>query len=160
MVSLDNLYCCFSVALSCLALLTLCTAAPLASLSLTISQSLLKLMFIKSVMPSNHPFLCCPLSSCLQSFPATGSFLMKLALCIRRPKYWSFSISGSNDYSGLICFRIDWFDLLAVQGTVKEFSPAPQFECISSSVLTFFIVQLSHPYMTTVKKTSFDYVYT
>ena len=75
MVSLDNLYC-FSVALSCLALLSLCTAAPLASLSLTISQSLLKLMFIKSVMPSNHPFLCCPLSSCLQSFPATGSFLM------------------------------------------------------------------------------------
>ena len=76
MVSLDNLYCCFTVALSCLALLTRWTAAPLASLSFTIYQSLLKLMFIESVMPSNHPILCCPLSSCLQSFPATGSFLM------------------------------------------------------------------------------------
>jgi len=84
------------------------TAACQASMFITISQSLLQLMSIESVMPSNHLILCHPLSSCLQSFPALGSFPM-IRLCIRWPKYQSFSISPSNEYSGLISFRIDWF---------------------------------------------------
>ena len=93
------------------------TARCQASLSFTISLSLLKLMSIESVMPSNHLILWCPFSSCPPSFPASGS-----ALHIRWPKYWSFSfsISPSNEYSGLISFRIDWFDLLAVQGTLLQ----------------------------------------
>ena len=101
-----------------------------------LSQSLLKLMSIESVMPSNHLILCRPLSSCLQSSPASGSFLMR-ALRIRWPNYWSlsFSINSSNEYSGLISFRIDWFDLLAVQGTLKKYSPAIQFESIGSLAL-------------------------
>ena len=88
------------------------TATHQASLSFTISTSLLKFMSIESVMLSSHLILCCPLL--LQSFPALGFFPNELALCIRWPKYWSFSISPSNEYSGLISFRIDWFDLLAV----------------------------------------------
>ena len=89
-----------------------------ASLSFTLSQSLLKFMFIESVMPSNHLILCCP----LHSFPASGSFPSELTLCITWPKYWSlnFSISPSNEYSRLVSFRIDWFDLLAAQGTLKS----------------------------------------
>ena len=93
------------------------TAARQATLSFTISWSLLKLMSIESVIPSNHLVLCCPLCSYLQSFLASGSFLH-----IRWPKYWSFSfsISSSNKYSRLIFFRIDWFDLLVVQETLKS----------------------------------------
>ena len=96
------------------------TAAPQASLSFTVSQSLLKLMSIESMMPSNHLILCLTLLLCPQSFPASGSFPMS-QLCIRWPKYWSFSFSISlpNEYSGLISYRIDWFDL-AVQRTVKS----------------------------------------
>ena len=94
------------------------TIALQASLSFTVSWSLLKLMFTESVMPSKYLILCRPFSSCLQSFPASASFLIELALHIRWPKYWSLSFSPSNEYSGLISFRIDWFDLLAVQGTV------------------------------------------
>ena len=99
---------------------TLWTGACQASLSITNSQSLLKLMSITSMMPSNHLIHCHPFSSCLQSFPASGSFPM--SLCIRWPKYWSFSFSicPSNEYSGLISFRMDWLDLLAVQGTLKS----------------------------------------
>ena len=95
------------------------TAAHQASLSFTISWSLLKLMSTKSVMPSNHLTLCHPLLLLPSIFPSIRSFLMS-ALCIRWPKYWSFrfSISTSSDYSGLISFRIDWFDLLAVQGAI------------------------------------------
>ena len=102
-----------------------------------ISWSLLKLMFTKSVMPSNHLILCCPLLP--SSFPSIRVF-SKLTLHIRWPKYWSFSFSirPSNDYSGLISFRIDRFDLLAVQGTLQESSPAPQFESISSSALSLY----------------------
>ena len=118
---LDNL-CCVSVAQLCPTLLTPWTAAPLASPSFTISQSQLKLLSIESVKPSNHLILCCPLSYCLQSFPATGSFLMSRLFTSGSHKYWSFSISASNDCSGLISFRTDWFDLLAAQGTVKSFS--------------------------------------
>ena len=100
-----------------------------------------------------HPtisFSITPFPSCPQSFPASGSFLMS-ALCIRWPKYWSFSISPSNEYSGLISFRIDWFHLLAVQGTLKSLL---QHHSLKASVLwhsAFFTVQLSHPYMTTGK---------
>ena len=108
-----------------------------ASLSFTVSQSLLKLMFIESVMPSNHLTLYCPLLLLPSIFPNLRVFSNVLALHIRRPKYWSFSSSPSNEYSGLISFRIDWFDLLAVQGTLKILSSiAPQFETINSSVLT------------------------
>ena len=90
-----------------------------------------------------------PFSFCLQSFPASGSFLMSQFFA--SPKYWrfSFSINPSNEYLGLISFMMDWLDLPAVQGTLPESSPPPQFESINSSVLTFFIVWLSHPYMTT-----------
>ena len=108
--------------LSCFLLLaTPWTAACQASLSFTLSQSLLKLMSIESVMPSNHLILCCPFSYCPQSFLASGSFQW-VGCHIRWTKYWSFSfnITPSNEYSGLISFRIDWFDLLAVQWTLKS----------------------------------------
>jgi len=125
------------------------TALCQASLSITNSRSLLKLMSIKSVMLSNHLILCRPLLLPPSIFPSIRVFFNKSVLCIRWPKYWSFSfsISPPNEYSGLISFRIDWFDFLVVQGTLKrESSPTPQFKSISSSVLNFFIVQLSHPY--------------
>ena len=98
------------------------TAAHQASLSITNSGSLLKLMSIESVMPSNHLILCYPLLLLLSVFPSIRIFSNESVLSIRWPKYWSFSfsISPSNEYSGLISFRIDWFDLLAVQGTLKS----------------------------------------
>ena len=125
------------------------TAACQASLSFTISQSLLKLKSVESMMPSNHLILCCPLL--LPSvFPIISVFSSELALFIRWPKYWSFSfnISPSNEYSGLISFRIDWFHLLEVQGTVKSLL---QHHSLKASILwrsAFSMVQLSHPYMT------------
>ena len=128
------------------------TAARQASLSFTISQSLLKLMSIESVIPSNHLIFCHPLL--LPSiFPSIRVFSNDSALCIRWPKYWSFSssISPSNEYSGLISFRMDWFDLCAVQGTLKSLL---QHHSSKASILwssAFFIVQLSHPHMTTGK---------
>ena len=98
------------------------TAAHQASLSFTISRSLLKLMPIESVVPSNHLILCCPLLLLFLVFPSIRAFSNELALRIRWPKYWSFSfnISSSNRYLGLISFRIDWFDLLTAQGTLKS----------------------------------------
>ena len=111
------------------------TAAHQASLSFTISQSLLKLMSIESVMPSNHLILCHPLFLLPSIFPSIRVFSNESALRIRWAKYWSFSISPSNEYSALISFRIDWFFLLAVQGSLKS-SPAPQFRSITSSVLS------------------------
>ena len=119
-------------------------------MSITNSQSLLKLMSIKSVMPSNHLILCCPLLP-PSIFPSIRVFLNESVLHIRWPKYWhfSFSISPFNEYSGLISFRIDWLDLLAVQGTLKSLL---QHNSSKASVLwcsAFFMVQLSHPYMTT-----------
>ena len=96
------------------------TAAHQASLSFTISHSLLKLMSIESEMPSNHLILCHPLLLPPSIFPGITVFSNESALCIRWPKYWSFSISPSCEYLGLISFRIDWFDLLAVQGTLKS----------------------------------------
>ena len=102
------------------------TAASQASLSITIFQSLLKLMSIKLVMPSNHLILCCPLLLPPSVFPSIRVFSSESVLCIRWPKYWSFSFSISpyNEYSVLISFRMDWLDLLAVQGT-QESSPTP-----------------------------------
>ena len=121
-----------------------------ASLSITNSQSLLKLMPIESVMPSNHLILCHLLLLLPSTFPIIRVFSNESVLCIRWPKYWSFSfsISPSNEHSGLISFRMDWLDRLAVQGTVKGLlqhhsSKASILQCSS-----FFIVQLSHPYIT------------
>ena len=115
---------CCSVAQSCPTFVTLWTATHQASLSFTISWSLLKLMSIESVMPSNHLILCHPLLFLPSVFPSIRVFSNQSALLIRWPKYWSFrfSISPSSEYSGLISFRIDWFDLLAVQGTLRVFS--------------------------------------
>ena len=129
------------------------TAASQASLSFTISQSLLKLMSIESVMPSNHLILCCPLLLPPSIFSSIRVFSNESVLHIRWPKYWSFSfsISPSNEYSGLISFRIDWFDLLAVQGTPKSLL---QYHGSKASILqcsAFFKVQLSHPHMNTGK---------
>ena len=109
-------------------------AACQASLSKTNSQSLLKLMFIESVMPSNHLILCHPLLLLTSIFPSIRVFSNESVLCIRRPKYWSFcfSISPSNEQSGLISFRMDWFDFLAVQGTLKSLL---QHHCSKASVL-------------------------
>ena len=112
------------------------TAARQASLSLTISQSLLKLMSIESVMPSSHLVLCCPLLLPPSVFPSIRVFCKESVLTIRWPKNWSFSVSPSNEYSGLISFRMDWLDLLVVQGT-QESSPTPQFKSINSSTLSF-----------------------
>ena len=114
------------------------TAACQASLSITNSWSLLKLMFSKSVMPSNNLILCCPLLLPPSIFPSIRVFSSESVLRIRWPQYWSFSfsISPPNEYLGLISFRMDWLDLLAVQGT-QESSPIPQFKSINSSVLSF-----------------------
>ena len=127
------------------------TAAFQASLSITNSQSLLKLMSIELVMPSNHLILCHPLLLPSSIFLSIKVFSNELALCIKWPKFWSFSISPSNEYSGLISFRMDWLDLLAVQGTCKNLL---QHHSSKASVLqcsAFFIVQLSYPYITTGK---------
>ena len=114
------------------------TTARQVSLSFTISQSSLKLMSTELLMPSNHLTLCRPLRLLPSIFPSIRVFSNELALHIRQPKYWSFSfsISPSNEYSGLISFRIDWFDLLAAQGTLKS-SPAPQFKSINSYIQWF-----------------------
>ena len=128
-------------------------AAPWASLSITNSQSLLKLMSIESVMPFNHLILCCRLLVLPSVFPNIRVFSNKSIIFIRWPRYWSFSfsISSSNEYAGLISLRTDWFDLLAVQGTLKSLL---QHHSSKTSILlhsAFLMVQLSHPYMTTGK---------
>ena len=127
-----------SVTQSCPTLVTPWTAAQQASLSTTDSQSLLKLMSIESVMPSNHLILCHPLLLPPSIFPRIRVFSNESVLCIRWTKYWSFSfsINPSNEYSGWICFRMDWFDL-AVRGASEESSPTPQFKSINSLVLSF-----------------------
>ena len=121
-------------------------------LSFTVYQSLLKLVSIESVMPSNHLILCCPLLLLPSIFPSIRVFSNELALCIRWPKYWSssFNISPSNEYSGLISFRMDWFDL-AVQGTLKSLLQHHSSKALVLQCSTFFMVQLSHPYMITGK---------
>ena len=140
--------------LSCICLLaTPWTVAHQASLSIIHSQSLLELISMESVVPSNHLILCHPLLLLPSIFPSIRVFSNESVLCIRWSKYWSFSfnISPSEEYSRLISFRIDWFDLLAVQGTLKSpfqhhSSKASIFQCSA-----FFMVQLSCPYMTTGK---------
>ena len=132
------------------------TAAYQTSLSITNSQCLLKLMSIESVMPSNHLILCRPLLLLPSIFPSIRAFSYESVLCIRWPKYWmfKFSISPSNEYLGLISFGIDWLDLLAVQGTLRSLL---QYHSSKASILwhlDFFIVQLSHSYMTTGKTTA------
>ena len=121
------------------------------SLSFTVSQSLIKLVSIETMMPSNHLILCHPLLLLPSVFPSIRVLSNESSLWIRRPKYWSPSISPSNEYSGLISFRIDWFDLLAGQGTLKSLY---QHHSSKASVLqcsAIFMVQFSHPYMTTGK---------
>ena len=114
---------------------------------ITSSQSLLKLMSIKSVMPSNHLILCHPLL--LPSvFPSIRVFSSESVLCIRWPEYWRFSISPSNEYSESISFRIDWFDLLTVQGTLKSLLEHHSSKASILQHSAFFMVQLSHPFMT------------
>ena len=132
---------------------TLWTAAHQASLSITNSWSLLKLISIASVMPSNHLIFCHPLLLLPSIFPSIRVFSNESVLCIRWPKYWSFSfsISPSNEYSGLISFRMDWLDLLAVQGTLKSLLQHHSSKVSILRCSAFFIVQLSHPYMTTGK---------
>ena len=134
------------------------TAARQASLSFTISWSLLKLVSMESVMPSNHLIFCRPLLPSI--FPSIRVFSNESALCIRWPKYWSFSFSISpfNDYSGLVSFRMDWFDLLPVQGVLKSLL---QHHNSKESILQhsdFFMNQFSHLYKTTEKNHSFDYM--
>ena len=138
--------------LSCIWLfMTPWTTAHQASLSITNSRSLLKLMSIESVMTTNPLILCCPLLLLPSIFPNIRVFSIESVLLIRWPKYWSFSfsISPSNEYSGLNSFRMDWFDLLAVQGTLKSLLYSSNASILWCSA--FFIVQLSHPYMTTGK---------
>ena len=132
------------------------TAARQASLSITNSRSSPKLMCIESVMPSNHLILCCPLLLLPPIPPSIRVFSNESVLCIRWPKYWSFSlsISPSNEYSGLISFRTNWLDLLTVQGTLKSLL---QHHSSKASILqrsAVFTIQLSHPHMTTGKTIS------
>ena len=122
-------------------------------MSITNSRSLPKLTSIESVMPSNHPILCHPLLLLPSIFPSIRVFSNESALHIRWPKDWNFSfnINPSNEHPGLICFKMDWLDLLAVQGTLKSLL---QHHTLKASILrcsAFFTVQLSHPYMTTGK---------
>ena len=144
--------------LSCVQLFaTPWTIAHQASQSITNSRSLLKLIFIESVMPFNHLILCRPLLLPPSIFPSNRVFSNQSVLHLRWPKYWSFSFSvnPSNEYSGLISFRMDFLEFLAVQGTLKSLL---QHHSTKASILqhsAFFIVQLSHPYMTT-GKTIFD----
>ena len=123
------------------------TVAYQASLSFTVSHSWLKLMSIESVMLSNHLILCCPLLLLLSIFPSIRVFSKESTLHIRWPKYWSFSISSSNEYLGLISFRIDWFDLLAVQGLSRVFLQQRNLKESVFQGSAFFTVQLSYPWL-------------
>ena len=136
---------------SCSVFATPWTSAHQASLSFTISQSLLNLMSIESVMLSNHLVLCCPLLLLPSVFLSTRVFSNELALRIKWPKHWSFSISPSNEYSGLISFRVDSFDLLAVQKILKSLLQHHSSKASILQLSALFKVQLSHPYMTTGK---------
>ena len=140
--------------------LTLCDPMDHSTLglpSITNCQSSPKLISIEMVMPSNHLILCHPLFLLPSVFPSIRVFSIESALCIRWPKYWSFSfnISPSNEYSGLISFRIDWLDLLAVQGTLKSLLQHHSSKASFLHSSAFFIVQLSHPCMTIGKTIAF-----
>ena len=141
----------FIVVQLCQLCVTPWNAACQVSLFFSIFQNMLKLMSIESMMPFNHLVLCHPLLLLPSIFPSFMVFSNASALHIRWPKCWSFSISPSNKYSVLIPFRIDWFDLLAVQGTLKSLLQHHSSKASILQCLAFFIVQLSHPYMTTRK---------
>ena len=132
------------------------TVACQASLSITNSQSLLKLMSMESVMPSNHLILCHSLLLLPLIFPSIRGFSNESVLHIRWPKYWTFSLNPTNEHLGLISLRMDWFDLPAVQGTLKSLLQHHSSKASILWRLAFFIVQLSHPYMNTGKNHSFD----
>ena len=153
---MDTFTCCCLIAKSVQLFATMWTATGQASLSFNISWSLCKLMSIESVMPSNHLIFCNPLLLLPSIFPNIRIFANGLALQIRWPKYWSFSFSirPSNEYSGLISFGMDWFDLLAVQGILKSLLQHHNLKALILWRSAFFMVQLSHPYMTTGKTIS------
>ena len=148
-----RVFCCCLIAKSCPTLWDTMDISTPGFHVLSISQSLLKLMSIESVMPSNHFVLCHSLLLLPSIFPRIRAFSNESVLCIRWPKYWSFSfsISPSSKYSGLFSFRIDWFDLLAVQGTLKSLLQHHSSKASIFQHSAFFMVQLSHPYMTTGK---------
>ena len=131
-----------------------------ASLSITNSWSLLKLMSIESVMPSNHLILCRPLLLLPSIFPSIRVFSNESLLCIRWPKYWSFSfsINPSNEHSGLICLRMDWLNFLAIQGIHKSLLQHHSSKAPILRHSAFFIVQLSHPYMNTRKNKALTFL--
>ena len=122
----------------------------------SLSPGIFCLVSTRLVMPSNHLILCCPLLLLPSIFPSIRGFSNKSVLCIRWPKDWSFSfsISPSNEYSGLISFKMDWLDLLAVQGTLKSLLQQHSSKASVLQHLAFFIVQLSHPYISTGKTTA------
>ena len=130
--------------------------------SITNSQSLLKLMYIELAMPCNHLILCCPLLLPSSIFPSIRVFSNESVLHMMWPNYWSFSfsISPSNEYSRLISFRMDWLDLLAVQGTLKRLLQHHSSKASIPQCSAFYIVQLSHPNMTTGKTIALTYSYT
>ena len=128
---------------------TPCAAEHQAPLSSTVSQSLFKFMSTESVIPSGNLILCHPSSSCLQSFPASGSFPAS-QLCIRWPKYWRFNSNPSNEYSGLISFRVDWFELLAVQETLKSL-----LQCHNLKASILWLSAFFTPSLTSIHKAQF-----
>ena len=140
-----GLYCCCSVTKSCLIFATPWTAACQTSLFFTVSQNLLKLMSIESLMLSNHLILCYVLLLLPSIFPSIRVFSSESTFHIRWPKYWSFSlsISPSNEYSGLISFRIDWFDLLAVQRTLRNLLQHHSFKASVSALNFLYVPTLS-----------------
>ena len=140
-----------SVAQSCLTLCDPIDCNTPASMPFTISQSLLKPISIELVLPFNHLILCHPLLLLPSIFPSISVFSNEVTLCIRWPKYWSFSIRFSSEYSGLISFRIHWINLLAVQGTLKSLLQQHSSKASILQCSAYFMVQLSHPYMTTGK---------
>ena len=144
-------FCCYCSLSRILLFVTPWTTAHQASLSTTHSLSLLKLMSIELMMPSNHLIFCHPFLLLPSIFPSIRVFSNESVLCIRWLKYWSFSISPSNEYSGLISFRIDWFDLLAVQGTFKSLLQNHNSKALTLQHSAFFMAQLSHLCMTTGK---------
>ena len=153
-IKLSESHCCCSVTKRCLSLVT--SSACQASLPFTTFRSLLKLMSTVSMMPSNHLILCCSLLLLPLIITSIRVFSNELTLHIRWPKYRSFSsrIRPYNEYSGLISFRMDWFDLLAVQGTLKNLLRHHSSKASIFQRSAFFMVQLSHPYMNTRKTTA------
>ena len=157
MIEIASLYLnCYSVTQFCLTLCDPMDCSTQASLFFSISWSLLNLMSIESVMPSKHLILCRPLLLLPSIFPSIRVFSNESVICIKWPKYWSFSfnISPSNEYQGLISFKMDWFDLLAVQGTLKSLLQHHSLKASIPQRSAFFIIPLSHPYMTTGKSTA------